>query len=301
MTNSNPSNDYEVFQIAEDGLQFTFIQNLTYTVQGGQVLRCDVFFKESEAPSPIILSLYGGGFTCGDKAELGLRKHAVELCKNGYTVIVPNYRYTTEQGDAYFPEFVKDIHTAVKWAKKNAAMFSGDAARIGVMGYSVGGYIGSLVARTPHVPEFKHQDDGLHDVPAGVQVCACFYSPQDLSLLGEDLIHNAFGRIPQPQELQAASPVAYAQQQSVPTLLLHNAGDDVVPVENSRCMMERLRQAGVAVHYYEFDGQGHELNAQDMAFGISAATIFFTKYLNGRPHLPMPEANSPDAPMASSP
>jgi predicted peptidase len=122
--------------------------------------------------------------------------------------------------------------------------FNGDAGRIYLTGLSMGGY-GSWAIVRNNPGKFA----------ALVVVCGGINPPT---------------RVPMPPGFSAVSPAAdpYADvAQKVgktPTWVLHGAADPVVPVSESRKMVEAIKAAGGIVRYSEYEGVGH--NSWDRAY-----------------------------------
>ena len=57
--------------------------------------------------------------------------------------------------------------------------------------------------------------------------------------------------------MRGRSPVALAHRIRRPLLVFHGTDDPVVPVEQSRVLVGRLRTAGCDVELIEFEGEGH--------------------------------------------
>lgn len=78
--------------------------------------------------------------------------HAAKaLNRFGVTAFVLKYRLARDQGSTYSIEGdgAADLRRAVRWVRANAAQYGVDPNRIGVMGFSAGGELVSLVADNP--------------------------------------------------------------------------------------------------------------------------------------------------------
>lgn len=76
---------------------------------------------------------------------------AKSLNRVGVTAFVLKYRLARDQGSTYGIETdaAADLRRAVKWVRAHAAEFGIDPNRLGVMGFSAGGELVSLVADNP--------------------------------------------------------------------------------------------------------------------------------------------------------
>lgn len=79
---------------------------------------------------------------------------AKSLNRVGVTAFVLKYRLARDQGSTYGIESnaAADLRRAVRWVRAHAAEFGVDPNRLGVMGFSAGGELVSLVADNPVPP-----------------------------------------------------------------------------------------------------------------------------------------------------
>ena len=84
---------------------------------------------------PVIIFLYGGGWTSGAKEDYAWVGAA--LARRGYIVIVPDYRLYPQ---AHWPQFLEDCAAAVKWVHVNVAGYGGNPSALVLMGHSAGAY-----------------------------------------------------------------------------------------------------------------------------------------------------------------
>jgi len=85
---------------------------------------------------------------------------AKSLNRVGVTAFVLKYRLARDQGSTYSIEndAAADLRRAVRWVRAHAAEFGVDPNRVGVMGFSAGGELVSLVADNPAPPAGAKQD-----------------------------------------------------------------------------------------------------------------------------------------------
>ncbi|RSU51176.1 alpha/beta hydrolase [Sphingomonas sp. S-NIH.Pt15_0812] len=78
-------------------------------------------------------------------------KVATALNRMGITAFVLKYRLANEPGSTYTVagDAADDARRAVRWVRANAAAYGVDPARLGVMGFSAGGELVSLIADNP--------------------------------------------------------------------------------------------------------------------------------------------------------
>lgn len=97
--------------------------------------------RASKKPTPVIVSVHGGGWIYGDK-EL-YRFYCMELARRGFAVVNFTYRLAPENK---FPSALEDTNNVFKWLLKNAAAYGLDIKNIFATGDSAGANYLSLYA-----------------------------------------------------------------------------------------------------------------------------------------------------------
>jgi dipeptidyl aminopeptidase/acylaminoacyl peptidase len=113
----------------------------------GGVLELPYGWKKGDKPLPLVVAIHGGP-TTSSKADLEFDPHNGRLyfAAAGYAVLCPNYRGSTGYGDKFVTDLighendldVKDILAGIQHLIKEGIA---DPDRIGVMGWSNGGYL----------------------------------------------------------------------------------------------------------------------------------------------------------------
>jgi acetyl esterase/lipase len=100
----------------------------------------DLYLLSNRKRNPAIIFIHGGGWISGDKsAYLGrAKKYALA----GFNVIAINYTLARQDDEpTRWPKQLEDVQTAVRWVRKNAALFGIDPNRIAAGGDSSGGHL----------------------------------------------------------------------------------------------------------------------------------------------------------------
>ena len=76
---------------------------------------------------------------------------------------------------------------------------------------------------------------------------------------GQELLEALLGGTvsEQPEHYQDASPVAQVDANTAPFLIFHSAGDEIVPVSESRLLVDALHKSDVEVIYAEYPHMTH--------------------------------------------
>ena len=204
------------------------------------------------------------------------------LLERGYTV------FAVIHGSA--PVFnlqdqVNDVTRAVRYVRQRAPEFAIDGTRLGISGSSAGGLLALIVAMDPHDGN-PSSDDTVERLPSRVQAVGAFFPPTDLTNFGGpsksilDRMHSQGGNLDpsfQFYEVDAKnnarrpvtsredverllrdfSPAAHVTSDDPPAILVHGDQDKAVPVQQSRRLVERLKQAKVPARLVVREGVGH--------------------------------------------
>jgi acetyl esterase/lipase len=246
------------------------VPDVTYSEKTG--LKLDLACpKNLSVPAPAILVIHGGFWQ-----EIGGNRKtclpiAFELAEHGYVAVAVSHR---KASDAPFPAQLHDVKCAVRWLRANAEKYHIDPERIGVLGYSSGGHLASLLGTTADNAALEG-DCGDAGQSSRVEVVVACYSPSDLLALYDScdkgrlsIVEKAAGKsvletliCGKPADLAdryaEASPVHHAGKHSAPTLLIHGTADRQVPLDQSQRLASKLRRAGVEVHLLSLEKAGH--------------------------------------------
>jgi len=231
-----------------------------YAAPNGRPLRLDLDYPAGPGPRPVVVFLpHRGDWGPEFKRDDRCRRLVTALTARGYAVATLHYRVV---GDDRFPAQIEDVKAAVCWLRANAVALGLNTERIGAVGVSAGGYGVCMLGTTGLGDGFD--PPGESPVAARVQAVVALGAPADfttpLSPLAEhQYLHPFMGkrRSDDPALYARASPGTYATSDDPPFLLIHSAGDLLVPVAQSRAFTAQLRRAGVSVELVEEDGNLH--------------------------------------------
>jgi alpha-L-fucosidase 2 len=236
-------------------------RDIEYGTAGGVSLRLDAHVPDGAGPFPVAILIHGGGWSGGDKANVGSEGRGADispwfttLTAANFTWFSINYRLAPAHR---WPACFDDVQTAIRWVKAHAREFNGDPARIALFGHSAGGHLATLAGvlgegdtRVQAVVGFAAVTDFEYELPVR----------GGLSLS----LQNLHG---QPQEvtpaslaiLRATAPIHHIKPGLPPFLLLHGDADKTVPWQTSVNFQARLRAAGVRCDLITLPGAGHGL------------------------------------------
>jgi len=121
--------------------------NLPYATIPGvnpNLLSLDVYAPATGQNHPVIVMVHGGGWQRGDKANANIATNKYRhFTQAGYVFVSINYRLSPA---VKHPAHVQDVAKALAWVAKNINRYSGNPARIYLMGHSAGAHLAALVA-----------------------------------------------------------------------------------------------------------------------------------------------------------
>ena len=197
-----------------------------------------------DAPLPVVIFWYGGGWAKGDRASYAFAGRA--LAKVGFLVVIPDYRKVPA---VRFPTFLDDGAEAVAWTQDNIAQYRGDPARIAFMGHSAGAYQAIMLALDSKRLVAAGAD------PANVKAAVGLSGPYDFYPFTSERSIDAMSHWPRPEETQ---PITFARADAPPLLLVTSDGDETVRPKNANNLATKLRGVGAYADVINYGPLSHE-------------------------------------------
>ncbi len=223
---------------------------------------------------PLIVAIHGGpasADTLGFNGGYGSQVYAGA----GYVVLRPNYRGSTNYGEAhrngivgnYFPPGFDDIMTGV-----DALIAQGlvDGSRMGALGWSAGGHWSNWILT--HTDRFKAISSG-----AGTSNWISMYAQSDVQrnrqfYLGNKLPYDDF------DAYWVQSPIKYIKAAKTPTMIHVVQGDPRVPSPQSIELHMALKRLGVPTELFVYPGESHGIPDPRNQFVKSTAEMAWMDY-----------------------
>jgi acetyl esterase/lipase len=210
--------------------------------------KLDIYLpNEGTGPFPVIISIHGGGFEMGDKAD-GQVNPMLEGLKHGYAVVSVNYRLSSE---AKFPAQIQDVKAAIRFIRANAAKYHLNPDKIAAWGGSAGGNLSALVGTTGDVTLFDNSGLGNPTQSSKVQAVVDWFGPIMFSKMDEEFTASGNGKADHsaanspeskllgkqlsevPELVKQASPASYISENAPPFFIEHGTKDMLVPTQQS--------------------------------------------------------------------
>jgi len=177
------------------------------------------------------------------------------MVTHGYVVFSPNYRGSDNLGNAYQRAIWndagdgpgRDVIAGIDAARKLGFV---DASKIGVTGWSYGGYMTSWL-----IGHYKIWKAAMAGAPV-TDICD-EYNLSDgnvinrYSFRGSPYVADNF------KDYRAQSPIAYAAEMKTPTLIMHDTGDARVTITQGYSLYHALKDNGVPVKFIAYPVAGH--------------------------------------------
>lgn len=268
---------------------------VVYGQADGRDLTMDVFYPNQNANGKGLICVVSGGFFSGRPilAELSWLLEAIAR-QSGYTVFAVMHGSPPE---FVVPEMVPQITRAVRYIRHHGSEYKIDPERLGIMGFSSGGYL-ALMMGVKGDGGNPAAADPVERAPSRVQAVVAFFPPTDFLNYGGDFnmsIHNGLlgwfrGMLVKPARPKmsledekavgrAVSPRYYVSAGSAPTLLIHGDRDPLVPLQQSEIFLKAMRQAGAECSLRVKRGAGHGWH--NMAPDLREAADWFDRHLGG--------------------
>ena len=239
--------------LREEGVQLGAVETVRWENSDGQivegVLTRPVGYEAGRA-YPFIVNPHGG--PTGASLE-AFNSSAQFFAGNGYVVLQPNFRGSTNYGQAFVNANIDnwgitdydDVMTGVDYA---VAEGLADPDRLICYGWSYDGYMSAWVAT--QTDRFKAISPG-----AGLTNLYSMYSTNDI----QDYLASFFGGTPwdETENYREHSPMTYVANVTTPVLLLHGGSDTRVPPEQSVEFYKALKDLGKDVTFVRFPREGH--------------------------------------------
>jgi dipeptidyl aminopeptidase/acylaminoacyl peptidase len=223
---------------------------------------------------PMVVSVHGG-----PSSAAGPRwpsRWTALLPTQGYYVFLPNPRGSYGQGAAFGQGNIKDfgygdLRDILKGVDAAVAAAPIDAERIGVTGWSYGGFM-TMWAVT-QTTRFKAAVAG-----AGIANWQSYYGQNRidrwmLPFFGASVYDD-------PAVYARSSPITFIKNVKTPTLVLHGDRDSEVPTPQGYEFWHALKTLGVPTELVVFEGEGHAISRPEHIRDLEERLVaWFDRYL----------------------
>ncbi|WP_241466547.1 MULTISPECIES: alpha/beta hydrolase family protein [unclassified Prochlorococcus] len=229
-------------------------------------------------PQPFVLLVHGGPQA---RDYWGLNSIHQLLANRGYHVLSVNYRGSTGFGQSHllagegqwYAAMQDDLVDAVQWAVDEGIA---DPKKIVIMGGSYGGYAALAgLTRDPEVFAAAVDIVGPSNVETLLESIPPYWEP--IRKPWERMV--GVGRV----DLEAISPLTYANRIQSPLLIVHGANDVRVKLSESESIVAAMHANDLPVDFIVFPDEGHGIEDPRNSLALYAVIEeFLAKQLGGR-------------------
>ncbi|MGA8617588.1 MAG: S9 family peptidase [Candidatus Sulfotelmatobacter sp.] len=199
---------------------------------------------------PLVLLIHGGPADTSTTGLVDVGSHtflAQLMASHGYVVFEPNFRGSDNLGNKYQLAIVKDsadgpgrdIMAGIAALEKQGFI---DESRIGVSGWSYGGYLTSWLISQYHIWKTAVSGQATNNR-------ADAYNLSDHGIQWRFMFGGSPWKKEHAKTYEEQSPITYAGAITTPTLILHDTGDRRVPITNAYALYHALKDNGVTVKF----------------------------------------------------
>jgi dipeptidyl aminopeptidase/acylaminoacyl peptidase len=249
------------------------IIELIASAPDGQALHGFLVVPDGDGPHPVLLMIHGGPFA---QYTWSVFDEAQVYADAGYAVVYTNPRGSSGYGAAYGQHIRGDVgerSSVDLFALLDEALLRPelDDSRVGVLGGSHGGFMTSWIVG--HTGRFR--------AAVSERAVNAIDSFEGSSDIGWGFGDSLYGR--DRAQLDAQSPLTYADKIETPLLIVHSEHDWRCPVEQAQRLYVALRKRNAVVEMLLFPGEGHELSRSGLpshrVARFEAIVEWFDRYL----------------------
>jgi acetyl esterase/lipase len=283
---------------AQELPEHTRSRDVIYCRKLGVCLTMDVFTPKEHANGAGVVAVISGGWISRHSDLEAAKIFAGELLRRGYTVFAVLHG---SQPKFNILEAVEDMHKAIRFIRHNAKNYGIDPNRIGITGASAGCHLALMMAVEGAEGNPKAKDP-VDRESSKVEAVAGFFPPTDFFNYGregssaEPLIKvgpfapafdfrerdstNNWKPVSEEKRkeiLKRLSPIYHVSEQTPPTLLIHGDLDLLVPLQQSKIMIAKLKENKVPCELIVHKGGSHGWSGIDK--DVVKLADWFDKYL----------------------
>jgi len=216
-----------------------------------------IAFPAAQPNGSAMLIIPGGGFAWNYFEHEGYYIADV-LNRAGISCFVLIYRLAQDGWSDPASVGPADAQRAMRLIRAQAPRFHLDPERVGVLGFSAGGFLTATLA-TRHAAPFYAPVDATDQLAARPFLAAPIYPVQsvDPAYAYGGVAPSLFGGPPTAAQIREWSPDLNVTSTAAPTFLVHAEDDGTVPVANTVRLRDAMVAAKITVETHLFARGGH--------------------------------------------
>ena len=237
-------------------------EDIIYKTRGDLSLTLDIYSptKTINSPSPVIIYVFGDGWTSGTKSIPSEIMPIIDTLRDyGFTIVSTSYELMSD--DIIFDNQVSDIKDTIRWIHKNSEKYNLNTNEIGIISPSAGAQLSMLAAFSDNASFIG--DSELSSYSSDIKYIVNLFGPARL-----DKINLSAG----PEELVSKldstkiislsskySPINYLNSNLPNMLIIHSAIDEIVPYDTSVELYEKALLLGNNFDFFTLKESNHYL------------------------------------------
>ncbi|MBN1970268.1 MAG: S9 family peptidase [Candidatus Delongbacteria bacterium] len=230
---------------------------------------------------PLLVIIHGGPTATSFPITLGEWAYPTEtFVEKGFIVIEPNYRGSAGYGEKFRSSNFKnlgigDYEDVISGVDYLIEQGYADRDKVGVMGWSQGGYISAFCAT--YSDRFK-----AISVGAGISNWETYYYNTDNPRFTKAYLNDV--PFNDKEIYQKTSPMTHIKKAKTPTLIQHGSADKRVPVANAYELYRGLKELNINPKMVIYDNMGHGPSTPNLLRAITRQNLYwFCHHLLGEP------------------
>jgi acetyl esterase/lipase len=219
---------------------------------------------------PAVLSVHGGSWARGDKANSDWRNVCEWLASEGFVAYSVNYRLVPL---VTFPAAIDDVGRAVEWMRANSTAYGVDPDRIGAFGGSAGGNLATLLgtrgrgsltegSRVAAVAELSGPVDLSYD---GIVVSGGSSGLEQIAL--DYLDCSSLLDCPRAKDASAVNSL----DRTDPPVFIGTSSEEFIPLSQSTGFAADMDELGITNQLVTVPGNLHSIGILDAAMRVQVA------------------------------
>ena len=250
------TNNNEVFEIRNHSLKTVINWKSSDGVEIEGVLSVPLNFDKTKK-YPLIVCIHGGPRAVSrDFISLNKIYPLEKFIEKGFLILEPNYRGSIGYGEKFqslnvnnlgigdYEDVISGVDSLIE---KNVV----DKEKVGVMGWSQGGYISAFCST------FSDRFKAI-SVGAGISDWVSYYYMTDIHQFTKQYLSST--PWDDMEIYRKTSPINYLKNACTPTLIQHGKNDTRVPVNNAYKLYQGLKDMGVKTELMLIEGMRHSPN-----------------------------------------
>ncbi|MCK4551626.1 MAG: alpha/beta hydrolase [Tenericutes bacterium] len=246
-------------------------------------LTLDIIMPTTEVYSetPVLVFIHGGSFTEGQKSDLTMdlgRDIVTDILDAGYAIISVEYRLL--YGDNVFPNNLIDVKDSLRYLISVSDDYNFDIDNFGIWGEGSGGYLALTAGYSASgvdlgdytLRNYSYDIKYVIDFSGVTEISSLYdleiMNNQELSEI-QGILDELYGTaefdiynlsVLDYASINLYSPISYVSVDTIPTLIIHGASDEIVDLSQSDLLVTKLDEYNIEYEYHKILGANHDLN-----------------------------------------